>query len=821
MLQFYRTLHHCASLLLAGVAFMGLSAQAQPAANIAVTGSPSARHGALMERAAPAASDTLHLVFALSSRRQGALSSFVQSQYDPSSPNFHRWLTPDEFGARFGAEDSDVDTITQYAKSQGFAVTQVWPNKMFVSVDARTADAERAFGVKLHSYLRPQVEIAAGLPATFHAPDRAPALPYEIAGRVQGLFGLSNEAAARPALVRGQDFAAPATPLAAAPHIATLTTPATPSTLAAYYGFDRLHLHGINGDGQSIAIFSPTHYSAADFASFRSTYSLTGTTVTEVLVNGGPTDSDGADEAALDLDVIVGQAPHSHIYLYESPNDSNLAIWNKIASDNIPVVSVSWGNSEQDITSAYANSVNTILQQMSAQGQSVFVATGDFGSFDGNNITPSVDFPASSPYVTGVGGTSIPNGVTETGWSGSGGGLSVFFSRPFWQAGPGVINTSSTGFRQLPDIATLADTENPGYRIYSGGRLRIFGGTSAGAPLLAAANTLINQGLNGRTGQLTPKLYQFGGNTSNAPQAFTDILSGGNGTFSCTARWDYVTGWGSPKVAGLYSLIVPTPLGPDPPVISQLTPSSAPAGSLGVTITVTGTNFTASSIVRWNGTALPTQVVSSTSLTATVPASFLTAVGTAAITVSDPSSTTPAGPLTFTITTPHSFAPGLQMISAPYDYTGTPFTTLFGNITVKIATWEPAAENYVLNPTPPADTFHLGRAYWVRLGTTANLPALGTAAPANAPYTVPIAAGWNMIGDPFNASAAISSLQVTAGGTTKSFAAAVTAGTVSGTLYRYDAALHYYIGQTSGALAPFAGYWIYAAQPCSLVFPAP
>ncbi|BDI28899.1 hypothetical protein CCAX7_009500 [Capsulimonas corticalis] len=819
MPHFFQSLQRFSSLMVA-VAAITSAAQASSHANIAVSGSPAARHGALMDAAAPASGETLHLVFALSSSRRADLDAFVQSQYDPSSPNYRHWLTPDEFGVRFGASDADIAAVTQYARSQGFAVTQVWPNRLFVSVDARGADAERAFGVKLHGYARPQSEIAAGLPSTFHAPDRAPALPPEIAARVAGLFGLSSENAARPALAKRGLAAEPAQSLAAAVPLAGLSSPATPSTLAAYYGFDKLHLHGFNGDNQSIAIFSPTHYSTSDFTGFKAAYGITGVTVTEVLVNGGATSFSGEDEAALDMDVIAGQAPNSHIYLYESPPDGNLQIWNKIAADNLPVVSCSWGNSEQELTADDAASVNTILQQMASQGQSVFVASGDNGAFDITSRTPSVDFPASSPYVTAVGGTSVSSTGAETGWTKSGGGLSTFFTRPLWQAGPGVINTSSTGFRQLPDVSAMSDPYSPGYYIYTGGSLQIYGGTSAAAPLMAAANTLIDQGLNGRTGQLTPILYQIGTDSAKSSLVYNDILQGNNGFYNCATNWDFVTGWGSPRITALYSQIVPTALGPDPPTISLLTPSSAPAGSPSATFTVTGTNFTASSKVLWNGAALPTQVVSTTALTATAPASLLLTVGTVAVTVTDPDGPTPAGPLTFTVTTPHTFAAGLQMISAPYDYTGVSFATLFVNPGVKIATWDPTLTQYVLNPTAPSDTFHLGRAYWVRFASASSLPRLGTPAAANTSYALTLNAGWNMIAVPFNTDSPMATLQVTSGGSTTSFASAVTAGAISGTLYRYDSTLKYYVGQTSGALTPYEGYWIYANHSCSLVFPS-
>src|SRR5262249_18488163 len=153
----------------------------------------------------------------------------------------------------------------------------------------------------------------------------------------------------------------------------------------------------------------------------------------------------------------------------------------------------------------------------------------------------SIGFPGNDPGVTTVGGTSLggdANGLWkyETGWSGSGGGLSLMFARPAWQTGPGVSNTYSTGNRQTPDIAAMADPSSPGYRVYWRGSWSGIGGTSGATPLWAAANLLINQGGGQRTGSLNPYLYAIGAQLNDAPNIFVfhDMVTGSNGYYPCT-----------------------------------------------------------------------------------------------------------------------------------------------------------------------------------------------------------------------------------------------------------------------------------------------
>ncbi len=500
---------------------------------------------------APNAAGTLHLTFALKSTAQQNAARFVNSLSDPKSPNYHHWLTPDQYGQRFGATTSDIDAVVQYLNQNGFSKVKVWPNKLFISAETPTSAAEALFKVKIGSYRRSAAEIARGFSPDFYAPDAEPKIGTAIASRLSGIFGLSNAAQHRPLLKR-------------APAVAD-ANPAgglNPSDLAELYSGAALHTAGYEGAGVTVAIFSPTAYSTSDVNSFLSYNKLNGTDITIVNVNGGNSDLSNSEEACLDIEAVVGQAPAAAIKVYEGPNDGSLDIFNQMASDDPGIVTESYGADENSVTAAYADSYESLREQMAAEGISIIVAGGDNGAYDSNNqstVTVSVD--ASSAYVTAIGGTELSPFINDTwngeiAWtyndgtlgtnSGSGGGLSIYYSQPSWQTGPGVSNADSNGMRQIPDVSTLAST--PFYSIYSGGQFGEYGGTSCACQFFGGSLALIEEQLGEKLGNIDPDLYNYGMNNASV---YHDIISGNNGVYYCTPNWDFVTGWGSPDFAKL------------------------------------------------------------------------------------------------------------------------------------------------------------------------------------------------------------------------------------------------------------------------------
>jgi kumamolisin len=226
------------------------------------------------------------------------------------------------------------------------------------------------------------------------------------------------------------------------------------------------------------------------------------------------------------------------------------------------VVSISWGGPESSWTQQALNAFNSACEDASTIGVTILAASGDDGSSDGvSSGTPTVDFPASSPFVLACGGTKLTlSGTTissEQAWNelssnegATGGGVSEFFALPTYQQSAGVPKAPN-GFvgRGVPDVAGDADPES-GYNVLVDGQQTVIGGTSAVAPLWAGLLARINQSLGKNVGYLNPLLY-----TSNVESTLHDITSGSNGAYSAGPRWDACTGLGTPDGAALLAAL--------------------------------------------------------------------------------------------------------------------------------------------------------------------------------------------------------------------------------------------------------------------------
>jgi len=551
--------------------------------------------------ATPASTSTFQVTFAPSSVNHAMIASYVDSLNDPSSPHYHHWLSPAQFGEQFGASTSDISAVVAYLSRSGFTNISVWPDRLFVTAQTSRANAESAFGVSINGYDRSDVEIAKGLSATYYAPDRQPSVDQSIASKISAIFGLSNAVQAHPA--------EPLKPAAEQP-FASPNGYFNPSDLASAYNITSLHNAGLEGQGITVAIYSPTAFQQSDITRFLTANNIPSASVNIVNVagqNGARGNTNLADqvEACIDIETVLGQAPDAKVNVYEAPNDGGFEIFEQVEKDDPNVLSESYGIDENEVNQAYANAYETIRQAMAAEGITIFVASGDNGAFDSSNqstVTVSVD--ASSAYVTAVGGTELSplsnntwdgevawtyGDGTTSGNTGSGGGISSYIAQPSWQIGAGVQNSYSNGFRQIPDVAALAS--KPYYNISTEGGWYGFGGTSCSTPLWAAATALIEQGLGGRLGNINPKLYAA---AASASSPFHDITSGNDGLYGCTPGWDFVTGWGSVDFGKLLNVF-----GGTPPTITSFSPTSGPAGTV---VTLTGTNLSKASVVTFGGT---------------------------------------------------------------------------------------------------------------------------------------------------------------------------------------------------------------------------
>lgn len=338
----------------------------------------------------------------------------------------------------------------------------------------------------------------------------------------------------------------------------------TPRDWAKIYNFPPT----LAGDGYTIGFIElGGGFKQADLDAYAASLGLpTRPAIQFVPVDGGtnsPSTPDSADgEVMLDLCVAAGLAPYARLRVYMAPNTEQgfLDAVAKAIADNVDAVSISWGAPEDSWSASAMQQMNALFQKASSasRGISVTVASGDNGSGDGESGN-HVDFPASSPWVTACGGTSlvadpVSGAVTsETVWNDSsggatGGGVSSVFSIPDYQVGAGVPNGNDRG---VPDISADASPET-GVVVRVDGQTLVMGGTSAIAPFMAAMAVVLSQGLGRRVGFLNPILYKLGYSSGlGVPAPLRDVTAGNNGTYTARHGWDACTGVGVPNVAAI------------------------------------------------------------------------------------------------------------------------------------------------------------------------------------------------------------------------------------------------------------------------------
>ncbi|MFJ4189882.1 protease pro-enzyme activation domain-containing protein [Kitasatospora sp. NPDC089509] len=498
------------------------------------------------------AEQQISVAVSLKLRNSDELDHFLGAVTTPGAPEYGRYLTPEQFSARFAPTQQAVDQVRDYLTAQGLTVSDTSVNRQVVNARGTAAQISQAFGTHESAYLDP------GQQRTFFANDAAASIPAELASVVQGVSGLDDHAVRKGRIA----------PQSVTPNAAT----STPSGMAPaqYRGAYNLDKTGADGTGTTVALWEFDGYKSSDLTTYDGQYGLTGPAVSTVSVDGANYDSapgQGEGEVELDSEIVRGAAPKASQLLYEAPNSDQgeIDMANKIVADNkVSVISISWGTCEPDTTASSMTAVDNAFKQAAAQGISVFSASGDDGSKDctrsasGASVT-SVDFPASSPHQTGVGGTNLQvtgsNGYSsESAWSTAGGGVSTVFAKPSWQTGTGVAGT----MRTVPDVSSNADPKS-GFAIYTGGGWNVYGGTSAAAPLWAGYAAQFNQ--KAKTagqpvlGEANPKLYAVA-NSGQYGSTFHDVTTGANQDYSAGQGYDQVTGWGSPVADALTTALL-------------------------------------------------------------------------------------------------------------------------------------------------------------------------------------------------------------------------------------------------------------------------
>ena len=479
--------------------------------------------------------------------RRGSRAAPSAEQIGSSPISERKYLTREEFARTHGARADDIEKVRAFAREYGLQVQSEDRAARVVKLTGTVQAFNEAFGASLRRYEHPS--------GTYRCRSGSLTIPSELAGVIEAVFGLDNRPQTKPHFrLRKQKPGAPAQAAAVS---------YSPVQVALAYDFPA----NANGAGQSIGIIElGGGYNPADLSSFFSSLGVAAPQVTAVSVDGAtnsPTgDPSGPDgEVELDIEVAGSVAPAAQIGVYFAPNtDQGFidAVTTAVHDAKLKpsIISISWGGPENSWTAQARDALNSACQDAAIMGVTVLAASGDDGADDGTS-SPTVDFPAASPYVVGCGGTKLTLAGTAIGseqaWNelsnnegATGGGVSVLFALPSYQQGANVP-AGPNGFagRGVPDVAADADPES-GYNVIVDGQQTVIGGTSAVAPLWAGLFARINQALGKNVGYVNSLLY-----SASAEKTFHDITSGSNGDYSAGPGWDACTGLGTPDGAAL------------------------------------------------------------------------------------------------------------------------------------------------------------------------------------------------------------------------------------------------------------------------------
>jgi len=593
------------------------------------------------------ATHSMRLDIVLPLRNQAELDNFLQDLYDPSSPSYRRFLTVQEFTARFGPSQKDYDAVIRFAKRNGFTVVGGSRDGMDVQLKGSVATIEKAFHVAMGVYQHPTEN------RTFYAPDREPTidLPFQL----WHISGLDNYSIPHPAIEHRDLSVQP--DFSVQSNVVKGSCPSGSycgsDMRAAYYGGTAL-----TGTGQTLGLVEYYGYDQADV----NTYFTNAGQTNGVPIKGISTDgtslscfAPGCDdtEQILDITQAVSMAPGMtalNVYVGSSDTAILSSMSTHLSNGKLDAqLSSSWTWSPSD-----PSTDDPYFKKFAAQGQNFFQAAGDSGAYTSSSTNV---YPADDAYVTVVGGTDLQTSSaggpwsSETVWSDGGGGYFTpdVIPIPSWQQLAGVItptNQGSTTLRNSPDVAAESNFDFYVCADQSGCKANYWGGTSFAAPMWAGYMALVNQQAvangNSALGFINPIIYPLGLGSGYGTD-FHDITSGGNG-YSAVAGYDLATGWGSPNGTGLINALAGTSSSPNF-TISAAPPSvSVVQGNKGTSTITTGVSGGFSSAIALSATGQPTGVTvtfnpqsipapGSGSSTMTITVASTTATGTYPITV--------------------------------------------------------------------------------------------------------------------------------------------------------------------------------------------
>jgi kumamolisin len=454
-------------------------------------------------------------------------------------------LSREEFAARMGADPADVETVTRTLTALGVRVVATDLPSRRVRIAGAADVLSRVFGTHLEAVTSRSLD---GAEVQHRNRSGMLMVPASLDGIITAVLGLDDRPQARTEFRIAEARA--------------VAVSYTPLDLAKIYRFPAAY----DGSGETIAIIElGGGFAQSELDTYFADLGIVGPTVTSVGVDGATNvpggDAAGADgEVLLDIEVAGALSPGAGITVYFAPNTDAGFVDAVSEATHAPVtptaMSISWGQNEDAWTAQARQALDQAFVDAASLGITVTVAAGDNGSTDGvRDGRDHADFPASSPHVLACGGTTLRTSsgkvTSETVWNNglgagaTGGGVSDVFALPSWQKTAGVpASARGSAGRGVPDVAAVADPTT-GYRVLVDGEKKIYGGTSAVAPLWAALVARLAQATGHPFGLLQPRLY---GPASSAPDqaGFRDIIAGNNGSFAAKAGWDACTGLGVP-----------------------------------------------------------------------------------------------------------------------------------------------------------------------------------------------------------------------------------------------------------------------------------
>jgi len=598
------------------------------------------------------------LQIAPSPTQQAALDKLLAEQQDSASPNYHQWLTPEQFADRFGMSRRDTAKITNWLRSEGFTIVQVARARNWVAFSGTAAQVQSALHTQIHRY------VVDGEKHYANATNIS--LPTALAGIVMSVRGL-NDFLWKSMVARRMVPAQGAAGNLNAFYSSGGQNFLAPDDIATIYDIKPLYAAGIDGANINLVIVGQTDITLSDITQFRSGFNLPAINLQQTLATGcvDPGTTGDLVEADLDLEWSGAVARNANI-IFVKCDASHGGVFTSLqyAIDNnlAPAISMSYGGCEPTNGQSVATQTRTLIQQANSSGITFMASAGDDGAaacdFGGRPPATGgleVNLPASVPETTALGGSEFNEGggtywgsngpnfgsalsyIPEEGWNdtspsgfaSTGGGKSIYFSKPAWQSG-------GDGLRDVPDVTITASADHDGYLLCTSGSCAngiandtfIVGGTSASSPVFAGIVALLNEYLvkNGvitkpGLSNINPTLYRL---ASSNPSAFHDITTGNN--------------------------IVPcTPGTPPTFPVAQQCPAGGQFGYSAGTgydlVTGLGSVDAYNLVTGWNGSVITT--TTTLTIAPTSPVNFGTSVTLSATVKASSGTATPTGTVTF------------------------------------------------------------------------------------------------------------------------------------------------------------------------------